>query len=255
MRTTVSLQREQGKAGVRPSVDLGVQGMLLSVMKRKFLTPRKRWCFENITFPLRRLAKPSRYCIMSGYHHRERSIYYDATASTDEWQKEVYLYAKCCMEEKELSLVYDVGCGSGFKLMEYLGNFETVGFDVPETVEFLERKYPHRKWQVSRFEDREIGLPDLVVCADVIEHVQDPDQLIEYICAMESTYVIFSTPDRDISYGPNDLYLFGPPSNHSHLREWNFSEFAMYISRRFAIIDHIVTNIDQGTQMIFCRPK
>jgi hypothetical protein len=122
-------------------------------------------------------------------------------------------------------------------------------------VQFLNAKYPERVWRISRLEDRGVGHPDLVVCADVIEHVLDPDELVEFIHAMNPRYVIFSTPERDLVYSPEDHRRFGPPRNFGHLREWNFQEFRKYISQQFHIIDHMITNRMQCTQMIVCKPR
>ena len=50
------------------------------------------------------------------------------------------------MEMHRFSTVYDIGCGSGFKLIKYLGHYETVGFDVEPTVSFLAgAEYPLRR--------------------------------------------------------------------------------------------------------------
>jgi len=41
----------------------------------------------------------------------------------------------------------------------------------------------------------------------------------------------------------------------AQLREWSFVEFASYVGRRFRIVDHLITNQRQGTQMILCAPQ
>jgi Methyltransferase domain len=196
----------------------------------------------------------SQYNIVPGYRHRKSPIYFDDTANTDDYQKEVYIYARQVMIDKELSSVCDVGCGSAFKLIEYLGQFETIGFDVPETVEFLRKKYSSRRWEIAKFQEHHPTYPDLIVCADVIEHVADADELVAFIKGKRPRYVILSTPDRDLVYNRGSRYHIGPPRNPAHLREWSFNEFAEYISRSFRIIEHIITNPEQATQMIFCTP-
>jgi SAM-dependent methyltransferase len=232
--------------------------MVFPFFRKKCLSPAKRTYFTKVApllFRLIHIRSPRRYCIMQGYHHRHVPRYLDTKSSTDEWQREVYLQARQYMNDNELSVVYDIGCGSGFKLIEYLGNFYTIGFDVAETVEFLQTKYPQRQWRVISFEDYEIPKPDLVICADVIEHVDDPDRLTEFICRLNPQYAIFSTPDRELCYRYDDPARFGPPRNLTHLREWNFAEFGKYISERFEIIEHVITNTNQGTQMIISVPK
>src|SRR3954452_15109321 len=76
----------------------------------------------------------SRFEIAAGYKHREHPIYFDANAVSDVWQREVYELARSLMIEHSLKTVYDVGCGDGKKLVDYLGQFETLGIDLPETI-------------------------------------------------------------------------------------------------------------------------
>src|SRR5262245_28521600 len=192
------------------------------------------------------------YDIFPGYKHRHQSRYDDDTASTDEWQREVYVFAAGVMRKEGLSSVYDIGCGSGYKLMRYLSDYDTTGFDIEPTVSFLKGKYPDRKWRSVSFCEKGLPSPDLIICADVIEHVEAPDALLDFLGVLSPRYVILSTPDRDRVYMKGSRRLFGPPANPTHLREWSFAEFAAYVGRKFRIIDHRITNQRQGTQMIFC---
>ena len=86
--------------------------------------------------------------------------------------------------------------------------------------------------------------------SDVIEHVLDPDSLLDFIESCKPKFIVFSTPDRDLICGHDH---FGPPSNACHVREWNFLEFKQYISNRFEIIEHKITNVEQSTQMVIVK--
>src|SRR5947209_8164805 len=79
------------------------------------------------------LGARSRFEIAAGYRHRKHPIYFDANAVPDVWQREVYELARSLMIEHNLRTVYDVGCGDGKKLVHYLGQFQTLGIDLPET--------------------------------------------------------------------------------------------------------------------------
>lgn len=199
-------------------------------------------------------SRERRFCIVPGYRHRQVASYFNDVSNTDEWQREVYLYARAVMDAKRLTRVYDVGCGSGFKLVHYLGKYEAIGFDLAPTVEFLKRKYPNRRWELCDFAVRHYASPDLVICSDVIEHVPNPDELVGFIKSMNPQFVIFSTPDRMLAYPQGSRYLLGPPENKSHYREWSFDEFAAYMSLSFEIIDHQISNREQATQLVFCAP-
>jgi SAM-dependent methyltransferase len=211
-----------------------------------------RWATANVKAAL---GTESSYGIFPGYTHRAEPSYFDDTGFEDGWQREVYEFAAELMARDGLTRVADVGCGSGFKLMKYLGLYDTVGYDVPETVQFLKGKYPERAWHSVPFETRGLPKPDLVVSSDVIEHVPNPDALLGFIAGLDSKYVIISTPDRDCLYRPGSRHHFGPPPNTTHLREWSFAELGAYVGLSFEIIEHKITNREQGTQMIFARNK
>ncbi len=197
-------------------------------------------------------VKP-RFEIDSGYNHRKSIRYYDDTTNTDDWQREVYENAHALMLEKQLRTVHDVGCGSGYKLVHMLGEFETTGIDLPDTIAHVRQKYPDRSWIGESFENVRLPPADLVICSDVIEHVQDPDGLMNFIISLSREWVVLSTPARELLYDDRQRRRFGPPSNPAHVREWSMIEFQRYAARYLNIVRHEITNWEQGTQMIIGR--
>jgi len=192
----------------------------------------------------------SRYVARHAYHH------YDDQACEDEWQLEVYLHALGLMTKHNFTNIADIGCGSGFKLMTYFKNYNTVGYELPDNVEILRKKYPSNSWETSDFSLVEKSIDsEVIICSDVIEHLVDPDDLMLFLQKQEFEYLILSTPDRDLVYAPDDPAIFGPPRNLAHQREWTFSEFNKYVSQFFNVIDHRVTHLEQATQMIMCTRK
>src|SRR4051812_28986266 len=71
----------------------------------------------------------SKFGIRGAYKHRSEYCYFDDTGLADEYQKEVYLRAAELAADEGAKTIYDVGCGSGFKLVNYLGQYDTTGFD------------------------------------------------------------------------------------------------------------------------------
>lgn len=210
----------------------------------------------NLQFKLGSLRKSrSRYGIAAGYRHRTATAFDDASGKTDEWQKEVYEAARSLMLSHNLRAVHDVGCGSGYKLVHILGEFDTTGIDLEENIEWVRQAYPDRKWIAGSFERICLPPADLVICADVIEHVADPDALFRFIAGIARGLVVMSTPDRSLLYGWRSPFRFGPPENPTHLREWNRREFHRYASRYLHIDRHEITNREQGTQMIIGRVR
>ncbi len=201
---------------------------------------------------LSRFSTRRRYKIVRGYFHRTRHRYFDDTRYTDEFQNEVYALARDYCESHRCRTILDIGCGSGFKLMKYFSAYDTIGIDVPRTVSFLREKYPSRLWLSSDEITSVQKSIDMVVCADVIEHVPDPDHLLKTILSFSPKTVIISTPDRKL----RDLSdYFGPPGNSTHLREWTFHEFAEYLAEYFEIIRHEISNYAECTQVVVCKPK
>lgn len=184
-----------------------------------------------------------RYCIKDGYTPRLRNRFFDDTPLKDEWQNEVYARARELADAHGFKSVLDIGTGSGYKLLKYFPEHETLGMDLPKTVKWLRRNYPHRQW-TDQFQPRE-GF-DLVICADVIEHIPDPDQVLELIERCGAKMAVISTPDRALLKRGHD----GPPGNKAHVREWAFDEFAQYIGGRFRVVDHFISNVVQSTQVI-----
>lgn len=195
-------------------------------------------------------SKP-KYNIKRGYIHKKEYIHFDDTINTDEWQKEVYLKAKEYVETNNLTSIIDYGCGSGYKLKNIFNQYDTIGIEVNPTYDFLKKKYPSDNWiEFGKFNFEDLS-SDIVICSDVIEHVIDPDELINNIKQIKNVkYIFISTPDRNIIPSKQ----FGPPFNPSHIREWSFEELHKYISRHFDVVDHMVSNRKQWTQLIIVKP-
>ncbi|MBU1928166.1 class I SAM-dependent methyltransferase [bacterium] len=195
------------------------------------------------------------YYMKESYKARNEYIHYDDRAEEDDWQLEIYLHALGLMKKHGFSRVADIGCGSAYKLITYLGEYETVGLELAENLTFLQEKYPNNIWLESNFDLNSKLDVDVLICSDVVEHIVDPDELIEYIKRISFKYLVISTPERDLVYPKDSEYLNGPPRNKAHQREWNYEEFKNYIASHFDVLDQRVTNLHQATQMIICSKK
>jgi hypothetical protein len=71
---------------------------------------------------------------------------------------------------------------------------------------------------------------DLIICADVLEHLIDPDPAIRLIrrCAHAGTLVLLSTPDRRRRRGRGCMRSDKP----EHVREWSRDEFLRFVGTR-----------------------
>jgi 2-polyprenyl-3-methyl-5-hydroxy-6-metoxy-1,4-benzoquinol methylase len=211
-----------------------------------------------------------KYCLPLSYVINPNNKHDIEIDNTDQYQNEVYEKVKSFMETHGLRSVLDIGCGSGYKLMKHLKDFDTYGMETEPCYSFLKEKYPDRNWILSgtpeeNFSniDKTIGNIDIIIAVDIIEHIRDPDVLIEFCKSLKSKYLLFSTPCRhQISTQQRFIncgYLKGingPPANNCHVREWTFPEFILYLSKNFNIIEsgicqhqsecqwHIVKNLE-----------
>jgi SAM-dependent methyltransferase len=195
-------------------------------------------------------SKPA-YRIKRGYRHRVSTDQFDDSHNKDEWQKEVYAQARDFLDESDYCSVLDIGCGSGYKLIKYFGEFAATGVEIEPTLSKLKLKYPHYPW--TRLGATFGKSFDMIICSDVIEHVDRPDFFLEQINQnIQFKTIIISTPERDMIRGKND---FGPPKNISHFREWNKKEFHAFISDYFLVNKHYISNAQQGTQVIYAQKR
>ena len=139
------------------------------------------------------------------------STNYDDTGCEDEYQDEVYSYAKNRFLQENFTSTLDIGCGSGFKLIKYFNNSKTTCLEVGASLEFLKKKYSDKSWMKSDFnhspEDH-----DLIICSDVIEHLSNPEDLLSFISKINFKLLVISTPDRD----KVQSYHFGRLFNGPH---------------------------------------
>lgn len=196
----------------------------------------------------------NKYFINSLYKERDDENYFNDINNKDEWQNEVYLFAKNIFIENNFNSILDYGCGSGFKLIKYFSNYKYIGLDLEKTINLINNKnfIPIERINFNKFNKNF----DMVICSDVIEHVKDPDIILNNIKKINSKYIVISTPDRSLVYNQFEEGINGPPKNISHIREWNFEEFKNYIEyNNFEIIKHFISNEKQATQCMLIRNK
>jgi 2-polyprenyl-3-methyl-5-hydroxy-6-metoxy-1,4-benzoquinol methylase len=192
------------------------------------------------------------YFIKKGYKSQKNNFTLSQKAQDLYWtneriffskyfQYDVYKYAQKIVKKNNIKNVLDLGCGTGIKLMELIYPVcqDITGIDQRETILFCKKRYNVGDFIIDDLENpiKKLGIFDLIICADVIEHLLNPDKLLEYIkrVSHNNTFIIISTPERDILRGKNCM----ASNKLEHVREWNKEELLLYlVNRGFTIIDY-----------------
>lgn len=184
--------------------------------------------------------------IKEDYLHNLNPQHHNDIGYTDQGQLEVYEFVKQKIEILNYTTIIDVGCGSGYKLMKLFLEYNTIGYEVEPCLSKLRELYPDRVWVDSgepekSFNKIDIRTGDIIICADVIEHIINPIDLIEYLLSFNVKHFIISTPCRDVLCNSPKYYNIynrtknGPPLNKAHVREWTMDEFKNFLKRFFII--------------------
>ena len=170
-----------------------------------------------------------------------------------------YNYCKKFIKKKRnINSVLDIGCGDALKLTMLIKSVcpNVYGIDEEPAVQFIKKFYG-----LNTFYSDDINKPtldlgkkfDLIISIDVIEHLIKPDNLISLIKkhTHNNTFIILSTPERDILRGSNCYYS----PRKKHIREWNKVELNNYLRyHKLIILEH---NIIKLTKFIhrWSKPK
>lgn len=159
------------------------------------------------------------------------------------YQYDVYkVAAKLAKLHKALTLL-DVGSGPPLKLKELMPSGLKIHLvDQPNAARHAAEILPSAIFHAVNLESEgpkiEVAF-DLILCADVIEHLIDPDPCLRFMCEHLSPngLLLISTPER--------VVLRGTTCTHSphpmHVREWTKDEFRNYLeSRGLEIIKHFL---------------
>jgi glycosyltransferase involved in cell wall biosynthesis/SAM-dependent methyltransferase len=171
------------------------------------------------------------------------------------FQAEVYRLAGRLVTTEALRSVLDAGCGPGHKLDRYLGpHVETlVGVDQLSCAAHWPETGRRASYRVVDLRSAGVSLNrtfDLVMAVDVIEHLEDPDRLLDFMRAHRSERARFllSTPDRETLRGPHNL----ESPKAEHLREWTRPELRRYLASRGFVVERqlLVDSYDMGGSVV-----
>jgi SAM-dependent methyltransferase len=151
------------------------------------------------------------------------------------FQASVYEHARQVAVRTGARTLIDVGCGVGVKLARIHAacpDLAIVGYDQGEGVDYCRATHGFGDWRMIDLEcpDPAAAVPgDIVVCADVIEHLENPDPLLDFLnaCLAPGGRLVLSTPDRIAARGRDNTRSPNP----AHIREWSRPELKTYLER------------------------
>lgn len=171
---------------------------------------------------------------------RDGAAFWDQPGDNDaRYQDPVYRWAARLVTAGR-SRVLDVGCGSGDKLVRRVGDRadEWLGVDQESGIAAARQRWgahpANGRWLAAdlslddTWQDLCSFGADLVICADVIEHLDDPVELLQRLrgAVRPGGRVLLSTPDRSRLEGRDPI---GPPLNPRHVREWAAPELRLLV--------------------------
>lgn len=206
------------------------------------------------------------YFLPLGYQEQVRNLSLDVNrdngtywadwrlADSARFQVHVYRWAASMIRERHAATgrgvsVLDVGCGVGTKLGAHIAPVaaEIHAIDQASALAHVATRCHAAVRHEADLETSEVRLGrtfDLILCADVIEHLVDPDPMLEMIRSHARrgarrpgastpaqslpTMVLFSTPERRRLRGRN----CNASNKPEHVREWSMDEFCRLLSSR-----------------------
>lgn len=214
------------------------------------------------------MAKIHNYGIKKGYISKNSNQSTDTYRESRFWSKnriigsryyqyDFYKYNTHIFKKNNFNSVLDVGCGTAQKLITFFQKIssEIAGIDQAHPISYCNNNYKFSNvtFHVDDFDNPKLNLQkkfDLIICSDVIEHVEDPEKLLAYLrkYANKRSIICVSSPERDRLRG---ITNFSSP-HKEHVREWNARELRTFIEKSgFRVIDHRIFN---ALSFNFCYP-
>lgn len=143
--------------------------------------------------------------------------------------------------------IHEIGCGEGHLLSRYAdGNRSLLGTDFSrEVIETARALHPDAgiRFEFASIYHMEAGRDGapLILCCEVLEHLQDPEGAVEKLAALASPYLIASVPREPIWRMLNLMrgqYVADLGNTPGHINHWSTRSFLRLLAPHFEILDY-----------------
>lgn len=144
------------------------------------------------------------------------------------------------------STVLEIGCGEGHITKILVENTRATihATEISPQVlqEAKERLVSERvRWEIAKLESyKPLSAPEMVVCCEVLEHVDDPVVGLTSLAAMRANWYILSVPREPIWRALNMLrgvYVKDFGNSPGHIHHWSRSDFIKLVSRYLDVVE------------------
>ena len=147
----------------------------------------------------------------------------------------------------DIKTVTECGCGQGHVnqlLEQLLPNAVIKGLDINSADLTLAKqnqiKLSTELYQKSIYDIDEQEQADLIVCCEVMEHLDDPYLALKKMAALQSQYYLFSVPNEPIWRILNFMrgkYMKDWGNTPDHCNHWSKKKFLAFVSQELEVIE------------------
>lgn len=168
------------------------------------------------------------------------------------------------VQESAPRSIHEIGCGEGYWVLSWAEQgFLARGSDFSSHVIDIARENSVQRGisaQIFRVgsiydlnADRDSA--DLIVCCEVLEHLEDPQEALRALKAVVSGHLIISVPREPIWRSLNlarGRYISALGNTPGHIQHWSTKHFIELVSPHF---DIVAIRTPLPWTMLLCRPR
>lgn len=190
-------------------------------------------------------AAQGRSDLSPGYEGREQGKYLSTNPISRYLISSFFRQLDRLLGQIHFDSVLEAGCAEGMilnRLQETLRGKLMVGFDTNrEALDLASQRVSAAKFLAGSV----YGTPfaaasfDLVICSEVLEHLEDPHAALEELSRLARQHVLLSVPNEPVWRALNmarGAYWKAFGNTPGHINHWSSGAFAALVSRHFRIV-------------------